>query len=133
MVSRFLLHDLSVMSIGGVSGKRKFGIGGSVLEWHRCRQEAFRMLESPLSGSGPLQRFCLSLQEISQRFQNLSTVGQETAVEVYHAKKMLQLFDILRGWAVLDFGSVIGRGGRSCRRNCVSKNPRGLQKCISKG
>jgi hypothetical protein len=44
----------------------------------------------------------------------LSVVGQKAAVKVYHTEKMLQLFDILRGWAVLNFGSVIRRGGRSC-------------------
>jgi hypothetical protein len=36
MVFRFLLHDSSDMSIGGVSGKRKFGIWSEVLEWHRA-------------------------------------------------------------------------------------------------
>jgi hypothetical protein len=36
-------------------------------------------------------------------------------VKVYHAKKTLQLFEILRGWAIFYFGSVIGRGGCSFR------------------
>jgi hypothetical protein len=45
MVSRFLLHGHSDMSIGGVSGERNFGIGGRVLERHRCCQEAFCLLE----------------------------------------------------------------------------------------
>jgi hypothetical protein len=74
MVSRFLLHDPSDMSIGGVSGERKLSVGGRVLEWHCRHQEAFPVLEGLLSKSGPV-RFCPSLQEISQRFQNLSTVG----------------------------------------------------------
>jgi hypothetical protein len=52
----------------------------------------------------------------------LSTVGQKAAVKVYHAKKTLQLFDILRRLEVFDFGRVIGREGLSCSRNCVSKN-----------
>jgi hypothetical protein len=43
-------------------------------------------------------------------------------VKIYYAKKMLQLFDILRGWAKFDFGGMIGRGGRSCRRNRVAKD-----------
>jgi hypothetical protein len=34
----------------------------------------------------------------------------------------LQLFDVLRGWAIFDFGGVISCGGRSCHRNRVSKN-----------
>jgi hypothetical protein len=42
----------------------------------------------------------------------LCTVKQNTAVKVYHAKKTLQLFDVLRGWAIFDFGSVIGVGAR---------------------
>jgi hypothetical protein len=122
MVSRFLLHDPSNMSIGGVSGERKLSIWGRVLEWHSRHQEAFCILQGLLSKSVPLKRFGPSLQEISQRSHNSSTVGQKAAVKVYHAKKTLQLLGILRGWAVSDFGSMIGRGGRSCRRNRVSIN-----------
>ncbi len=118
----FLLHDPSNMSIGGVSGERKLSIGGRVLEWHRCRQKAFCILESLLRGSSPLQRFGPAFQEISQRFQNLSTVGQKAVIKIYHAKKTLQLFAILRGCTIFVFGGVIGRGGCSCRRNLVSKN-----------
>jgi hypothetical protein len=57
MVLGFLLHDSSDVSIGGVSGERKLSIRGRVLEWHRCRLEAFGLLESLLSGGGPLQSF----------------------------------------------------------------------------
>jgi hypothetical protein len=122
MVSRLLLRNPSDMKIRYVSGKRKFSIWGKVLEWHCCHQEAFCILEGLLSESGPLQRFGPSLQEISQRSQNLSTVGQKAAVKVYHVKKTLQLFDIVRGWAVFNFAGVMGHGGRSYRRNRVSKN-----------
>jgi hypothetical protein len=110
MVSRFLLHDPSDMSIRGVSGERKFSVWGRVLEWHRRHQEAFCILEGLLSRSGPLQHFGPSLQKIRQRSQHLIPVRQEAAVKVYHAKKTLQMFDFLRGWAVFDFGSMIGRG-----------------------
>ncbi len=96
MVLRFLLHDSSDMRIGGVSGERKLSIWGSVLEWHRRRQEVLCPLKSLLSGGGPLQSLGSSPQKISQRFQDLSTVGQKTAVKVYYAKKLLQSFDILR-------------------------------------
>jgi hypothetical protein len=78
-----------------------------------------KIFDCCLSGSRPFQCFGPSLQEISQKFQNLSTVGQKAAVKVYHAKKTLQLFDILRGWAIFYFGSVISRAGRSCRQNRV--------------
>jgi hypothetical protein len=37
---------------------------------------------------------------------------------------MLQLFDVLKGWEIFDFGGVIGLWGCSCRRNLVSKNSR---------
>jgi hypothetical protein len=47
------------------------------------------------------------------------------AVKIYYAKKTLQLLDFLRGWAIFDLGAVIGRVGRSCRRNPVSKNLKG--------
>ncbi len=80
------------------------------------------ILESLLCRGSAIQRFCPSLQEISQGSKNLSTVRQEAAVKVYHTKKTLQLFDILRGWAVFDFGGVIGRGGQSCCRDHVSKD-----------
>ncbi len=75
MVSRSLLHDPSDKSIRGVSGEKKLSIWGRVLEWHCRRQEAFFILEDFQSGSGPLQSFSPSLQEISQRSQNLSTSG----------------------------------------------------------
>jgi hypothetical protein len=32
---------------------------------------------------------------------------------------MLQLLDILRGWAIFNFGGVITRRGRSCRKNPI--------------
>jgi hypothetical protein len=59
MVSRFLLHDPSDIGIGGVSGEGKFRVWGRVLEWHCHRQEAFCILESLLSGSGPLHVLAL--------------------------------------------------------------------------
>jgi hypothetical protein len=46
-------------------------------------------------------------------FQNLCTVGQKTAVKVYYAKKVLQLLDVLRGWEIFYFGSMIGVNGRT--------------------
>jgi hypothetical protein len=79
-----------------------------MLEGYRCHQETICILECLLCVNGPLQRFGPTLQEI--RFQNLCTLGQKTAVKVYHAEKTLQLLDILKGWAIFDFGSVIGRG-----------------------
>ncbi len=54
MVSRFLLHDSSDMSIGGISGKRKLSIWGRGLDWHRCHLEALWLLKSLLSSGGPL-------------------------------------------------------------------------------
>jgi hypothetical protein len=56
MVARFLLHDPSDMSIGGVGGKRKFSIWHGMLEGHRRCQEAFCSLECLLCRGGPLQR-----------------------------------------------------------------------------
>jgi hypothetical protein len=35
------------------------------------------------------------------------------------------LFDVLRGWAIFDFGGMIERWGHSCRQNPVSKNFKG--------
>jgi hypothetical protein len=125
MVVGFLLHDASDVGVGGVSGERKFGIWGRVLKRYRRRHEAFGLLEGLLSGGGRLQCFGPPPQEIRQRLQNLSTIWQEAAVKVYHAEKTLQLLDVLRGRAVFEFGGVIGRGGRSCRRNRVAKNLKG--------
>jgi hypothetical protein len=119
MFSRFLLHDPSDMS---GSEKGKFSCWGGVLEWHRRFKEAFCILESLLCRDHLLQCFGPSLQEISPRAQNLCAFGQKMTVKIYHAKKMLQLFDILRGWAKFDFSGMISRGGRSCRRNRVAKD-----------
>jgi hypothetical protein len=55
MVSRFLLHDPSDMSIGGISGKRKLNIWGGMLEGHRHCEEVFYILECLLCRGGPLQ------------------------------------------------------------------------------
>ncbi len=46
------------------SGERKFSVWGRMLKRHRRRQEAFSLLESLLSGGGPLQSFGPPLQEI---------------------------------------------------------------------
>jgi hypothetical protein len=81
----------------------KFSVWGRVLEWHHRCQEAFFIMENLLCRGCSLQCFGPSPQEISQRFQSLSTVGQKVAGKVYHAKKTLQLFDILRGWAFFLF------------------------------
>ncbi len=50
----------------------------------------------------PVQRqsipgFLAALQEISSRAQDLCAIGKKGAVKVCHAKKTLQLFDILKG------------------------------------
>jgi hypothetical protein len=79
-----------------------------MLEGNCRRQEAFSILECLRGGNGPRQHFGPSLQEISQRFQNLYAVGQKMAVKVYHAKKALQLLYVLRGWAIFDFDGMIG-------------------------
>jgi hypothetical protein len=43
--------------------------------------------------------------------QHLCAIGQKTAVKIHQAEKTLQLFDVLRGWAKFNFGSVTGYGG----------------------
>jgi hypothetical protein len=43
---------------------------------------------------------CHAVQEISQRAQHLCAIGKKTAVKIHHAKKTLQLFDVLRGGRV---------------------------------
>jgi hypothetical protein len=68
-----------------------------MLEGYHRRQETFCILECLLCGNGLLQCFGPTLQEISSSFQNLCTLGQKTAVKVYHAEKTLQLLDIIRG------------------------------------
>jgi hypothetical protein len=68
MISRFLLHDSSDMSIGGISGKRKLSIWGRVLDWHRRCSEALSLLKSLLNGGGPLQNLGFPPQETSQSF-----------------------------------------------------------------
>ncbi len=55
MVPRFPMHDAADMSIGGVSGKRKFSMWGGMLEGYRRSQEAFCIVESLLCRGGPLQ------------------------------------------------------------------------------
>jgi hypothetical protein len=49
MVPPFLLHVAANMSIGGVSGKGKFGLWGRMLEGYCPGWEAFCILESLLS------------------------------------------------------------------------------------
>ncbi len=96
-------------------------LGQYVGGYCRC-QEAFCILECLLCRDGPIQRLGPPSQEISQRTQHLCAIRQKKTVKIHHAEKTLQLFDVLRGWAKLNFGSVIGRGGRRCCRNRVAKN-----------
>jgi hypothetical protein len=56
MVTQFLLHNATNMSIRGVSGERKFCMWGGVLERHHRSKEAFCVLESLLCLVSPLQR-----------------------------------------------------------------------------
>jgi hypothetical protein len=46
---------------------------------------------------------------------------EENGVKIYHTKKPLQLLDILRGGTSFDCGGMLGRGGRTCRKNHVTK------------
>jgi hypothetical protein len=57
MVPRLLLHDAADMGIGGISGERKFCVGGRVLEWYRLGDEALCILESLLCLVGLFQCF----------------------------------------------------------------------------
>jgi hypothetical protein len=47
---------------------------------------------------------------------------EESGVKSLHAKETLQLFDILRGWASTNRGSVFGRGGRICHQDGVAQD-----------
>jgi hypothetical protein len=54
MVSRFLLHYPSDMSVGGISGKGKLSIWGRVLEWHHHFKGALHFGKPPeLKRSAP--------------------------------------------------------------------------------
>jgi hypothetical protein len=50
-----------------------------------------------------------------------TAIGKKMAVKIYHTKKPLQLLDILRGGTSFDCGGMLGRGGRTCRQNHVTK------------
>jgi hypothetical protein len=54
---------------------------------------------------------------------NVGTARKETAVKVYHAKKMLQLFDILRGRQASI--TAVCSVSRACRRDGVLQNFQG--------
>jgi hypothetical protein len=74
-----------------------------VLKWHRCGQEALYTLKSLLCRC-PIQCFGVAPQEICKRPQNAGATRKKKAVKVYHAKKMLQVVDILR------IGTGVDRG-----------------------
>ncbi len=63
MVTRLLLHDAINLSIGGVSGKRKFSVGGRMLEWYNRGGGALNFWTPPVPcRSSP--KFWPSFQEI---------------------------------------------------------------------
>ena len=72
-------------------------------------------------------KFWVALQEVSERFQNFCTIGEESAVKVYHAEETLQLLDVLRGGALFDCGSLLRRGGGAFPRNHVAKKLKGWE------
>ena len=74
---------------------------------------------------GPGQSFWVALQEVSERFQNFCTIGEESAVKVYHAEETLQLLDVLRGGTLFDCGGLLRHGGGAFRRNRVAKKLKG--------
>ena len=93
------------------------------MQWHRRDEEAFGLFKSRCRRIGPRQSFWVALQEVSERFENLCTVGKERAVKVYHAEETLQLLDVLRG------GTLWGRNLPP--KPCGQEIPkRGLQKRI---
>ncbi len=120
MVARLLLHDPSNMSIGGVSGKRKFCIWVGMLEGYSRCQEAFCILEDLLCADA-VHSNVLAPPPL-RRSAKGRAVGQKMPVKIHHAKETLQLFNILRGWAKFNLGGVSSHGGCPCRRNLVAKN-----------
>jgi hypothetical protein len=85
-----------------------------VLEGYRRRQEAFRILECLLGRSGPLQRFAPpppsgDQLKVSELVHSWAKNGGKSLL----CQKVLQLLDVLRGWEIFDFGSVIGVNGRT--------------------
>jgi hypothetical protein len=66
-----------------------------MLEGYRRRQEEFSILECLLGESGPLQHFGPPSGD-QLKVSKLVHSWAKMAVKVYHAKKTLQLFDVLR-------------------------------------
>ena len=83
------------------------------------------MFKSRRCRVGPSQSFWVAPQEVSERFQNFCTIGEESAVKVYHAEETLQLLDVLRGGTLFDCGGLLRRGGGAFRRNRVAKKLKG--------
>ena len=96
-----------------------------MLQRYRRDKEAFGLFKSHRCRVGPNQSFWVAPQEVSERFQNFCTIGEKSAVKVYHAEKTLQLLDILRGGALFDCGGLLRRGGGAFRRNRVAKKFQG--------
>ena len=120
MVASFLLHDApmceSETSVAKESSASGEGCNNGTAATRRhlvCRCV------------GPNQSVWVALQEVSERFENLCTVGQETVVKVYHAEKTLQLLDILRGSTLFDCSGLLRRGGGTFRRNRVAEKFQG--------
>ncbi len=81
-----------------------------MLEGYRCRQEAFSILECLLGGNVYSNVLAPPFRSSVKGFK-ICAVGQKTAVKVYHAKETLQLYDVVRGWAIFYFSSVISWWG----------------------
>ena len=120
MAAGFLLHHAADMCIGGVCCQGKLGLRTRVFQWNRGDEEAFDLFKSLRRRRGPDQLFWVAPQEICERFENPCAFWHKAAVKVYHAKKPLQLLDILRGGTLFDCGGLVRRWGGPSRRNHVA-------------
>ncbi len=121
MVCGFLLHDPPNMCVRGVSVKGKFGIGG----------RGVGVAPPPPGAVLPVGRLP-ERKRSSLTFWPLPSGDQSKVSKLEHSwakndSKSLPCLenvaaDILRGWAVFDFGSVIGREGCSSLKLCVQES-----------
>jgi hypothetical protein len=75
-----------------------------------------------------------ALAGISERLEDASNAGKETAIKIEHAQETLESFDVRRKRKVKDRLSTGGRGGKTSRSDLMTKtiNFRGRKGALSR-
>ena len=89
-----LLQEASDMGVRSIGSQRKDSVRGWVDHGNRSDEGRLGRQEPGRSGGRPIQRLGVAFQGVGEQLQYLGDAGQESSVEVDHAKELLELLYI---------------------------------------